>query len=210
MTTTGDCDLLCTSYVNPNAVIGNMSYQQFYNCLADMLPGLLQSSLANLHLDNRMQEPDASPCEGDTDMASKFRATYTYTDAQGKQHTIRLNGQSKQDTDLQFQEFLGQPALPAKKTVKTLRQFVLEDYRPTFTTNLCPTTLKSYTMFEENYIFPNIGNKPLDTITVKDIQALMDWLAYGKKNGLQKNIVSGTIDRVKGHLSTIFEIAKEM
>lgn len=143
-------------------------------------------------------------------MASKFRATYTYTDAQGKQHTIRLNGQSKQDTDLQFQEFLGQPALPAKKTVKTLRQFVLEDYRPTFTTNLCPTTLKSYTMYEENYIFPNIGDKPLDTITVKDIQALMDWLAYGKKNGLQKNIVAGTIDRVKGHLSTIFEIAKEM
>lgn len=121
-----------------------------------------------------------------------------------------MNGQSKQDTDLQFQEFLGQPALPAKKIGKTLRQFVLEDYRPTFTTNLCPTTLKSYTMYEENYIFPNIGDKPLDTITVKDIQALMDWLAYGKKNGLQKNIVAGTIDRVKGHLSTIFEIAKEI
>ena len=84
-------------------------------------------TLGSMNLDNRMQEPDASPCEGDTDMASKFRATYTYTDAQGKQHTIRLNGQSKQDTDLQFQEFLGQPALPAKKTVKTLRQFVLED-----------------------------------------------------------------------------------
>lgn len=167
-------------------------------------------TIGSMNLDNRMQEPDASPCEGDTDMASKFRATYTYTDAQGKQHTIRLNGQSKQDTDLQFQEFLGQPALPAKKTVKTLRQFVLEDYRLTFTTNLCPTTLKSYTMFEENYIFPNIGDKPLDTITVKDIQKLMDWLAYGKKNGLQKNIVAGTIDRVKGHLSTIFEIAKEM
>jgi len=210
MTTTGDCDLLCTSYVNPNAVIGNMSYQQFYNCLADMLPGLLQSSLANLHLDNIMQEPYASPCEGDTDMASKFRATYTYTDPLGVPHTIRLNGQSKQDTDLQFQQFLGQPAQPVKKHVKTLRQFILEDYRPAFTTNLCPTTLKSYTLFEEKYIFPNIGDKPLDAVTVKDIQTLMDWLAYGEKNGLQKNIVAGTIDRVKGHLATIFEIAKEM
>lgn len=143
-------------------------------------------------------------------MASKFRATYTYTDARGKQHTIRLNGQSKQDTDLQFQEFLGQPTFPLKPPVKTLRQFILEDYRPTFTSNLSPTTLSSYTLFEVNYIFPNIGDKPLDTITVKDIQALMDWLAYGKKNGLQKNIVAGTIDRVKGHLATIFEIAKEM
>lgn len=61
-----------------------------------------------------------------------------------------------------------------------------------------------------NYIFPNIGDKPLDTITVKDIQSLMDWLAHGKKNGLQKNIAAGTIERVKGHLATIFEIAKEM
>lgn len=166
--------------------------------------------LGSMDLDNNMQEPDVSPHEGDTDMASKFRVTYTYTDAQGNPHTIRLNGQSKQDTDLQFQAFLGQPALPARKPTKTLRQFILEDYRPTFTTSLSPTTLKSYALFEENYIFPNLGDKRLDTITVKDIQALMDWLAYGEKNGLQKNIVAGTIDRVKGHLATIFEIAKEM
>ena len=105
------------------------------------------NALGSLNLDNRMKEPDVSPCEGDTDMASKFRATYTYTDAQGKQHTIRLNGQSKQDTDLQFQEFLGQPTFPLKPPVKTLRQFILEDYRPTFTSNLSPTTLSSYTLF---------------------------------------------------------------
>ena len=168
------------------------------------------SALRSMNLDNKMQEPDVSPFEGDTDMASKFRATYTYSDAHGNHHAIRLNGQSKQDTDLQFQEFLGQPLFSSRKPTKTLRQFILEDYRPTFTTSLSPTTLKSYALFEENYIFPNLGDKPLDTITVKDIQALMDWLACGKKNGLQKNIVAGTIDRVKGHLATIFEISKEM
>ena len=207
---TGEGALLCPNNVDTHGIMNMNGFQDAIAYAAYIGAMSAIRALGSMNLDNRMQEPDASPCEGDTDMASKFRATYTYTDAQGKQHTIRLNGQSKQDTDLQFQEFLGQPALPAKKTVKTLRQFVLEDYRPTFTTNLCPTTLKSYTMFEENYIFPNIGDKPLDTITVKDIQALMDWLAYGKKNGLQKNIVAGTIDRVKGHLSTIFEIAKEM
>lgn len=94
--------------------------------------------------------------------------------------------------------------------MKTLKQFILEDYRPAFTTNLIPTTLKTYTFFEEHYIFPNIGDKPLDTITVKDIQTLMDWMAHGETNGLQKNLVDGTIDRLKGHLATIFEIAKEM
>lgn len=207
---TGEGALLCPNNVDTHGIMNMNGFQDAIAYAAYIGAMTAIRTLGSMNLDNRMQEPDASPCEGDTDMASKFRATYTYTDAHGKQHTIRLNGQSKQDTDLQFQEFLGQPALPAKKTVKTLRQFVLEDYRPTFTTNLCPTTLKSYTMFEENYIFPNIGDKPLDTITVKDIQALMDWLAYGKKNGLQKNIVAGTIDRVKGHLSTIFEIAKEM
>ena len=117
-------------------------------------------TLGSMNLDNNMQEPNVSPFEGDTDMASKFRATYTYTDAQGNPHSIRLNGRSKQDTDLQFQQFLGQPALPSKKPTKTLRQFILEDYRPTFTTTLSPTTLKSYALFEENYIFPNIGDKP--------------------------------------------------
>jgi len=207
---TGEGALLCPNNVDTHGIMNMNGFQDAIAYAAYIGAMFAIRALGSMNLDNRMQEPDASPCEGDTDMASKFRATYTYTDAQGKQHTIRLNGQSKQDTDLQFQEFLGQPARPAKKTGKTLRQFVLEDYRPTFTTNLCPTTLKSYTMYEENYIFPNIGDKPLDTITVKDIQALMDWLAYGKKNGLQKNIVAGTIDRVKGHLSTIFEIAKEM
>ena len=207
---TGEGALLCPNNVDTHGIMNMNGFQDAIAYAAYIGAMFAIRALGSMNLDNRMQEPDASPCEGDTDMASKFRATYTYTDAQGKQHTIRLNGQSKQDTYLQFQEFLGQPARPAKKTGKTLRQFVLEDYRPTFTTNLCPTTLKSYTMYEENYIFPNIGDKPLDTITVKDIQALMDWLAYGKKNGLQKNIVAGTIDRVKGHLSTIFEIAKEM
>ncbi len=207
---TGEGALLCPNNVDTHGIMNMNGFQDAIAYAAYIGAMTAIRTIGSMNLDNRMQEPDASPCEGDTGMASKFRATYTYTDAQGKQHTIRLNGQSKQDTDLQFQEFLGQPALPAKKTVKTLRQFVLEDYRPTFTTNLCPTTLKSYTMFEEKYIFPNIGDKPLDAITVKDIQTLMDWLAYGEKNGLRKNIVAGTIDRVKGHLATIFEIAKEM
>lgn len=38
----------------------------------------------------------------------------------------------------------------------------------------------------------------------------MCWLAYGEKNDLQKNIITGIIDRVKGHLAAVFEIAKEM
>ena len=168
------------------------------------------NALGSMNLDNKTQQLSPSPCEGETDMASKFRATYTYTDPKGEQHTIRLSGQNKRETDLRFQEFLQQPTLPVKSTVKTLKQFILDDYRPAFTTNLSPTTLKTYTFFEEHYIFPNIGDKPLDTITVKDIQTLMDWMAHGETNGLQKNLVAGTIDRLKGHLATIFEIAKEM
>ena len=207
---TGEGALLRQEKIDSHAIMNMNGFQDALAYAAYIGAMTAIRTLGSMNLDNKMQETDASPCEGDTDMASKFRATYNYTDAQGNTRSIRLNGQSKQDTDLQFQQFLGQPSVPIKKHAKTLRQFIREDYRPAFTTNLSPTTIKSYTLFEENYIFPNIGDKPLDTITVKDIQTLMDWLAYGEKNGLQKNIVAGTIDRVKGHLATIFEIAKEM
>ena len=207
---TGEGALLCPNNVDTHAIMNMDSFQDAIAYAAYIGAMSAINALGSMNLDNKTQQLSPSPCEGETDMASKFRATYTYTDPQGEQHTIRLSGQNKRETDLRFQEFLQQPTLPVKSTVKTLKQFILEDYRPAFTTNLSPTTLKTYTFFEEHYIFPNIGDKPLDTITVKDIQTLMDWMAHGETNGLQKNLVAGTIDRLKGHLATIFEIAKEM
>ena len=207
---TGEGALLCPNNIDTHAIMNMDSFQDAIAYAAYIGAMSAINALGSMNLDNKTQQLSPSPCEGETDMASKFRATYTYTDPQGEQHTIRLSGQNKRETDLRFQEFLQQPTLPVKSTVKTLKQFILEDYRPAFTTNLSPTTLKTYTFFEEHYIFPNIGDKPLDTITVKDIQTLMDWMAHGETNGLQKNLVAGTIDRLKGHLATIFEIAKEM
>lgn len=171
---TGEGSLLCPSNIDTHAIMNINGFQDAIAYAAYVGAMTAIRALGGLDLDNNIQESDVSPHEGDTNMASKFRATYNYTDSQGNLHSLRLYGQSKQDTDLQFQEFLGQPALPVRKPTKTLRQFILEDYRPTFTTSLSPTTRKSYALFEENYIFPNIGDKPLDTITVKDIQALMD------------------------------------
>lgn len=207
---TGEGFLSEQSYVDSNAVIGNMSIEQFVNCLAAAYPGLFGGSGGHMNLDNRTRERAVLPSEGENRVASQHRETYSYTDAQGIRQSIRLNGRNKQETDMKFQEHLNKVPASIQVGGKTLRQFILEDYRPTFTKNLSPTTLNSYRLFEEKYIFPNMGDKQLGAITVKDIQNLMDWLANGKKNGLQKDIVAGTIERVKGHLATIFEIAKEM
>lgn len=207
---TGEGALLRLENIDTNAIMNLNNFQDAIAYAAYIGAMSAINALGSTNLENKTQQLSSSPCEGDNDMASNFRATYTYTDSKGEQHTIRLNGQNKRDTDLRFQEFLQQPSIPVKSQAKTLKQFILEDYRPAFTSNLSPTTLKTYTFFEERYIFPNLGDKPIDTITVKDIQTLMDWMAFGESNGLQNNIIGGTIDRVKGHLATIFEIAKEM
>ena len=207
---TGEGFLSSQSDVNVNAVIGNMSIGQFISCLSAACPALFGGIGTAMNLENTTREEAVLPSEGVEKMASQHRETYTYTDERGVRQSIRLNGRNKQETDMKFQEYLGKAPTVGQRSEKTLREFILEEYRPTFTRNLAPTTLKSYVTYEEKYIFPNIGDKPLGKISVKDIQQLMDWLANGEKNGLQKNIVSGTIDRVKGHLATIFEIAKEM
>lgn len=47
-----------------------------------------------MNLDNNMPSEVVSSYEGEDDMASTFRATYTYTEAQGIPHTIRLSSSS--------------------------------------------------------------------------------------------------------------------
>ena len=165
-----------------------------------------------LHLGNcKSQSPSMPHSEGATDdMASKHRELYTYTDAQGNDCTVRLNGQSKQDTDRKFQELLQGVSPVAAIPSKTLHEFVMEDYRPTFLTGLKATTQSNYTIYEDNYILPCMGDKPLRAINNKDVQEMMDWMANGKQNGLRQDIVHDSIERVKGHLHTLLEYAKDM
>ena len=56
----------------------------------------------------------------------------------------------------------------------------------------------------------SIGDKKIDAVDVTDIQRLMDWMANGKVNGLSRNLTEGTISRVKGLISHLYNIALDM
>ena len=66
-------------------------------------------------------------------MASKIRRIYTYTDQQGKEQTVLINGNTAKDTDKKFQVFLsGVAAVLQEKETPTLKQFIDEVYRSGF------------------------------------------------------------------------------
>lgn len=161
------------------------------------------------HLDNgTVQAIDAPWTEGETDMASKYRETYTYRDEQGRKQTIRFNGKDKRDTDEQFQRFLC--SRYETVTSPTVREFVEKVYRPDFVSTLSPTTRDNYNNMLNLNILPFMGDMRMDDVSVAVIQRFMTWMATAGEQGRKKNLTEDTIKRVCGLVSRIFTIAVDM
>ena len=71
-----------------------------------------------------------------------------YTDQQGNEQTILINGNTAKDTDKKFQAFLsGVEAVPQEKKTPTLKRFIDEVYRPGFMEGLAETTIANYELY---------------------------------------------------------------
>lgn len=146
--------------------------------------------------------------EGELNMCSMFRETYSYTDDQGNIQSIRLNGKNKKETDAKFQEFLCKPKM--KKEVPTLKDYVDTTYRKSFINGLAGTTKSNYERYLRLYIIPFMGHMPMDQITLATIQEFYDWLATAESHGAKNDINEKSIDRIGGLLSRILIVATEM
>lgn len=162
------------------------------------------------NLDNRIIENAvcSSDGEGELNMCSTFRETYSYTDEQGNIQSIRFSGRNKKETDAKFQDFLCKPK--EKQPVPTLQEYVDSTYRPSFINGLAATTKSNYERYLQLYILPFMGGLPMDTITLATIQSFYDWLASAKSHGHKQDINEKSIDRVGGLLKRILTIATEM
>ena len=144
-------------------------------------------------------------------MASKIRRIYTYTDQQGAEQTILINGNSAKEADKKFQAFLsGMAEASVAKASPTLMQFIDEIYRPSFIEGLCETTVANYERYIRLYIVPFMGHMRMGEITVATIQCFYNWLATASQHGKKKDLNRNTIERVSGLTSRMFKVAYEM
>lgn len=95
----------------------------------------------------------------------------------------------------------------SSKPCPTFQSFVDETYRPSFMTNLKPTTRANYEQYLKRYILPFLGQVPLNEITVATIQAFYNDMA---DSDTHRNLNAATIKRVRGFTSRIFSVALEM
>lgn len=163
-----------------------------------------------MHLDNTIEQTSPIvPCrEENSDMASKYRETYTYRDFEGKRQTVRLGGDSKKETDEEFQRFIAEGK--KKHHAPTLENFVNDTFRATYIDSLKETTKANYEQYLKYNIIPFLGNRHMDTVTVTDIQKFYDWMATAASRGRKKNLNANTIKRVSALTNRIFTVAMEM
>jgi len=154
------------------------------------------------NLENRIEG-----VEGDN-VPSDYRETYHYLEDK-EIKSIRIRARSKTEADEKYCEFL-MDLMSQKAKAPSLKTFVEETYKKKFMRGLSPTTAANYINYLDRYILPVLGELPMDSITVTNVQELYDWMANGKKNGLQQDIVSGTITRVGGLLGRIYRIAIDL
>lgn len=144
-------------------------------------------------------------------MASKIRRIYTYTDRQGKEHTILINGNTAKDTDKKFQAFLaGMAEVPQEQSSPLLKRFIDEVYRPGFIAGLEETTIANYERYIRLYILPFMGHMRMGEITVATIQSFYNWLGTASQHGRKKDLNRNSIMRISGLTNRMFKVAHEM
>ena len=102
------------------------------------------------------------------------------------------------------------PSVEEKNKCPTLRDFILNEYQPTFIANLEQTTQSNYELYIKLNILPFMGDMRLNEINVSTIQRFYDWMANAESHGRKKNLNRNSILRVSGLLGRIFKVALEM
>ena len=142
-------------------------------------------------------------------MPSQYKENYLYYAGNKEVKTITIRGTCKKDTDEKFKAFLIDFNINRHDT-PLFRDFVNEKYRPTFLPKLAPTTQSSYNTFLNHYLLPFLGDMEIGSITVEDIQRMLDWLTKSDPEHHRKALMRRTIDRIIGLGKRIYRIAKEM
>ena len=92
----------------------------------------------------------------------------------------------------------------------TLRQFVMDTYKPRFVDHLKPTTVATYEQYLFLNILPFLGDMPITAIRLDTIVDFRQWMATASRGGRKKNLNADSIRRVTGFLYRIFKIAEAM
>ena len=169
----------------------------------------LASFFGSSQLENSTDWKDELLQRSDVDMASKQQFRITLPSGE----KVWACGKTVSEAFINFAKtygglFTGMKQTP--KTVPTLQQFVDETYRPSFIVGLKPTTQINYENRLKRDILPFMGHMPLDQITLATIQQFYDHMAHASQHGHRKNYNEASIKRVRGLLSRIFAVAKEM
>lgn len=165
-------------------------------------------AVEQVHLENLMQHNVVADAGGEN-MASNHKERYYYTTHDGSVEAKVIYGKDKKETDMKFRAFLCNYLID-KPHAPLLSDFVNNQYRKSFMRKLAPTTFANYNTYLDRYILPVLGDKPMDTITVADIQDFYDWMSTAKKHGCRKNLTDATITRVSGLLGRLYTIARDM
>ena len=167
------------------------------------------STLGSLHLDNKMKQIPAAPCEGDDNMARK-KFTFNLPNGDSAWATGNTINEAFANAFKKYGSLFAQAQEPAPSTSITLREFIEEQYIPVYFTNLKPTTLGNYELYLKLNIYPFLGDKRLDEITVTTIQEFYNWMANGSKYGRKNDLNADTIKRVGGFLGKILRLAVDL
>ena len=155
-----------------------------------------------VNLENLISADTAASLKGD----NMYQHIYSYRDEHNNVQKIRMCASSQKECDEKFQKFCLDKTCAKSMTYKAFVENVFyKDFMPKK-----ETTQTTYRYYNTAYVFPYIGDKQLNEITVSDIQNIINILSDGKAHGYKKNIVAGTIDRVVGMISHIFRIAIDM
>lgn len=206
---TAEGDLLCPSNVDTHGIMNMNGFQDTIAYAAYIGALSAINTLGSMNLDNKMKQIPAVPCEGDNDMARK-KFTFNLPNGDSAWATGNTINEAFANAFKKYGALFAQEQEPASSTRITLREFIEEQYIPAYFTSLKPTTLGNYQLYLKLNIYPFLGDKRLDEITVTTIQDFYNWMANGSKYGRKNDLNADTINRVGGFLGKIFRVAAEL
>lgn len=178
------------------------------------------SLVPTVNLENSTAET-ASISKGDFDMSKRLKERVQIgTDGNGRPIYKWADGATRQELQFNIARLLMESGCiqmnddqmfgKAQSAIPTVREFILNTYKPTFIDHLRPKTIENYQQYIELNIIPFMGEMRLDEVNVSTIQQFYDWMAHAAERGRKKNLNRKTIERVSGLTSRVFKVACEM
>lgn len=206
---TGESFLQQTSTVDTHAIMNMNGFQEAIAYAAYVGAMSAISVLGSMNLDNKMEQIPTSPCEGDDHMARK-KFTFTLPNGESAWATGNTINDAFPNAFRKYGALFSMPQPQQAASNITLREFIEQQYIPVYFSSLKPTTLGNYQLYLKLNIYPFLGDKRLDEITVTTIQDFYNWMANASKYGRKQDLNADTIKRVGGFLGKIFRVAVEL